>query len=329
MIGNPPYVEYSTVRETYTVKNYKTESCGNLYAYFMERGLTLAKKFGMIVPISLVSTIRTKELRCFLEARCFSMHISSYADRPGTLFNGVHQKLCIILAFDRKEKCIFTTNFLHWYTRSERANLFDKITYNNSRPREDGTYPKIGKHIEQSISKKINGKNQNILTLMSNGIVSEDNLACLNMRLMFWVKCFLIHQNSNEYKKFYPSSKLSNKEIMAILNSSTFFWFWEVISDCWHLTNKELSGFCFDEDELSFDAKEILSSLSKELEEDLEKNKSFIGTVQTDYEYYHKKSKHIIDKIDTILAKHYNFTEEELDYIINYDIKYRMGLGNG
>jgi len=25
------------------------------------------------------------------------------------------------------------------------------------------------------------------------------------------------------------------------------------------------------------------------------------------------------------LAKHYGFTEEELDFIINYDIKYRMG----
>lgn len=25
------------------------------------------------------------------------------------------------------------------------------------------------------------------------------------------------------------------------------------------------------------------------------------------------------------LASHYGFTEEELDFIINYDIKYRMG----
>ena len=45
------------------------------------------------------------------------------------------------------------------------------------------------------------------------------------------------------------------------------------------------------------------------------------------YVYYPKKSNPIIDKIDTILAKHYGFTEEELDYIINYDIKHRMGLG--
>jgi len=28
-------------------------------------------------------------------------------------------------------------------------------------------------------------------------------------------------------------------------------------------------------------------------------------------------------------AKHYGFTEEELDFIINYDIKYRMGGADG
>ena len=29
-----------------------------------------------------------------------------------------------------------------------------------------------------------------------------------------------------------------------------------------------------------------------------------------------------------VLAKHYGFTEEELDFIINYDIKYRMGASD-
>ena len=41
--------------------------------------------------------------------------------------------------------------------------------------------------------------------------------------------------------------------------------------------------------------------------------------------FYINKSKPIIDEIDTVLAQHYGFTEEELDFIINYDIKYRMG----
>ena len=38
-----------------------------------------------------------------------------------------------------------------------------------------------------------------------------------------------------------------------------------------------------------------------------------------------KASKPILDEIDRVLAAHYGFTDEELDFIINYDIKYRMG----
>lgn len=48
------------------------------------------------------------------------------------------------------------------------------------------------------------------------------------------------------------------------------------------------------------------------------------GRVEYD-EFYMKLSKPIIDEIDKVLAKHYGFTDEELDFIINYDIKYRMG----
>ena len=32
-----------------------------------------------------------------------------------------------------------------------------------------------------------------------------------------------------------------------------------------------------------------------------------------------------IDKMDECIADRYGLTEEELDFIINYDIKYRMG----
>lgn len=38
-----------------------------------------------------------------------------------------------------------------------------------------------------------------------------------------------------------------------------------------------------------------------------------------------KFSKYIIDEIDNVFAAYYGFTPEELDYIINYDIKYRLG----
>ncbi len=42
-----------------------------------------------------------------------------------------------------------------------------------------------------------------------------------------------------------------------------------------------------------------------------------------------QSAKPIIDEIDRVLAAHYGFTDEELDFIINYDIKYRMGRDAG
>ncbi len=33
--------------------------------------------------------------------------------------------------------------------------------------------------------------------------------------------------------------------------------------------------------------------------------------------------------IDRVLARHYGFSDEELDYLINYDIKYRLRADDG
>jgi hypothetical protein len=46
-------------------------------------------------------------------------------------------------------------------------------------------------------------------------------------------------------------------------------------------------------------------------------------------EFYPAKSKPIIDEIDMVLAQHYGFTAGELDLILNYDIKYRLGRDTG
>ena len=36
----------------------------------------------------------------------------------------------------------------------------------------------------------------------------------------------------------------------------------------------------------------------------------------------------IFAQLDRLIVNHYGFTDEELDFIINYDIKYRVGLGS-
>lgn len=58
----------------------------------------------------------------------------------------------------------------------------------------------------------------------------------------------------------------------------------------------------------------------------LTRNQKKTGVTRTQ-SFKVRHSKIFIDEIDRILSLHYHFTEQELDYIINYDIKYRMGLG--
>jgi hypothetical protein len=42
-------------------------------------------------------------------------------------------------------------------------------------------------------------------------------------------------------------------------------------------------------------------------------------------EFYPAKSKPKVDEIDRVLGLHYQFNTEELDFVLNYDVKYRLG----
>ena len=76
-------------------------------------------------------------------------------------------------------------------------------------------------------------------------------------------------------------------------------------------------------DRLSNIGVDLVDDLHNKSEESIVHSKTR-GTVITNL-FKISKSKPIIDEIDKVLAKHYGFTDEELDFIINYDIKYRMG----
>ena len=74
-----------------------------------------------------------------------------------------------------------------------------------------------------------------------------------------------------------------------------------------------------------------MASIAEELMDDIQTH-SEMSTINyhtrgslTIQSTYPRLSKAIIDEIDCVLAEHYGFTAEELDFIINYDIKYRMG----
>ncbi len=126
---------------------------------------------------------------------------------------------------------------------------------------------------------------------------------------------------------------------VCLANSSLFYWFYSAFSDCEHINDRLIRGFYIPPHWEDTDWTTLSRRLSKNI--DLNSARKTISTKQghtIEYlEINAMKSKSIIDEIDRVLAKHYGFTDEELDFIpstllrtgINYDIKYRMGQNSG
>lgn len=335
IIGNPPYVEYSKVKDIYKVNNYRTETCGNLYAFVIEKASRITRRnsfISMIVPLSLLSTPRMKNAKELIEE--YGLYGSFYAgdSNPSTLFSGVKSQLCIII-LSKIIKKSFSTNYVRWF-EYYRNVLFKNINYTAS---FDGNeYYKIGHNIETNIMQKLlldKKSLQHYFVTHSRHMFYYRNASGSYYRMFYIIPPRIIingeYQMSSTLKPTYCS--IDENIIVSVCSSSLFHWYWTTISDNYHITKKEFLNFCFNYKQTE-DTIGNLILLNKQLMADYQDNSTFREEIQSSTNqlrkveiYYPRLSKPIIDKIDMILAKHYGFTEEELDFIINYDIKYRMG----
>lgn len=342
VIGNPPYVEYSEVDYSLPLDTYKTSACGNLYAYCIERSLTLLNghgRWGMIIPLSGFATRRMQSLQQLVMERSSCLHLSFLSGdaNPSRLFEGVKFRLCIGLAkigIDRF--AYYSTKYVRWYA-GERNTLFSSLQYCRSGDAIiKGSLPKIGRYIELAILKKMSGQPPLHKSLgCGDKPLYYHNCPVNWIRATTFIPAFRSDREgtkvSSQIRRLNFQDEGLRDAAICIINSTLFFWYWLIYSDCYHLTGREIGSFPINLDQLAHQWGEQLSSLSARLMLDYKDNsreRTYIykttGTVVYD-EFYPKLSKPLIDEIDCLLARHYGFSGEELDFIINYEIKYRVG----
>ena len=338
VIGNPPYVVYTkrdsvtkqSIADIYTLTDYVSLSCNNLYSFIIERSMSILhdkSKIGIIVPISFVSNNKFVPILTIFEKNCQAWY-SCYSNRPAKLFENVEQRLTIAIAGRNKtSNNYFASDYNHWYV-SERPALFEKLSYQKAIwNNKNLSLWKVGKAIEVSIFEKLIRKKNPIGFYIDKG--GEEcyfhNAPTYFIRAMgFKPNSGQNMRESSHYKPIKCECSFKNA-LSCILNSSIYYWYFKNISNCRDYSMREITGFPLGEiDCTRFDE---LGSILKESyisNRDVKNRKYDSGLVFYE-EYYPAKSKPIIDEIDKVLAKHYGFTDEELDFIINYDIKYRMG----
>ena len=305
----------------------------------VERSLQLLNPQGcmsMIVPMALVSTRRMQIIQSLLE-KSRNVWYDNYSWRPGKLFDTVNRALTIFVAAPSECGRTFSTDYQKW-TSVNRGLLMSAVNYVEV-PRHRAAFwvPKLGKELESSLLEKCLTIRNSLQLTSRKG---KHQVYYRGAGGLYWKvftdfpPAFKVNgksARSSTATSFGVETAEIAKPIIAILSSNLFWWWYTVASNCRHLTPYDLQNFpvpqsALEDAELARLGEEYLADLRRNSEMMVRKQKS-TGRTETQT-FKIQKSKPIIDKIDRVLAEHYGFTDEELDFIINYDIKYRMGLGS-
>ena len=334
IIGNPPYLEIREIN--YTLKNYACLDSGAIHAMCIERSARLLHKNGcmsMIVPLSLPSTQRMEVVQQLLESSRNAWY-ANYAWRPAKLFDTVNRALTVFVVTPTAAGHTFSTNYQKW-TSDDRDGLFERLNYVEVlRKRPACWIPKIGDSVESQILKKCLAVKTAVKNFTSK---SEHRIYYRSTGGLYWkvftdfAPAFNLNGKEGHSSRetwFTLSKKEYVKPVIAALSSDVFWWWYTVTSNVRDLNPFDVQNFPLPESAL---ADVELRELGQRYLKDLDKNSSMLvreqkqtGTTETQ-SFKIQKSKPILDEIDRVLARHYGFTAEELDFILNYDIKYRLG----
>ncbi len=343
IIGNPPYIELAVIKDYQTI-GYSCKDAGNLYALIIERGSTLGRKNsrqGYIVPVSSISTDRYEPLQKLLTNK--DLHFSSFDDRPSRLFDGLeHIRLTIHIISPKSEKpAYYSTKYNKWVAE-ERNFLFQTLRYTSStNSLFEGSLPKLTQDLEHGILNKVFSQKRQLASYYKKHSIHKtfySRKVGYFLQVLDFEPLVLDGKGNrrppSEFKELPFDSDEQALAVLCCLNSNLFYWFLTAFSDCRHLNKREIDNFPVDLERLVSENGKALSSMAKRLSADLQKNSEtrvmqFSHDKLTVQSILPKASKPIIDEIDRALARHYGLSDDELDFIINYDVKYRMGTSAG
>ena len=350
ILGNPPYLEYTKVKHEYVIHGYEEKSCGNVYAAIIECSLALCHPdtsyIGLLVPISLCGSARFSRLRNTLLHMTNPLWIANFEIFPSRLFEDAFQRLSILIArhqhYTPERGQLYVTRTHRWYT-SERPHLIQQLRYTPvQHVPMPPIFPKLSAPCQETLIQKMlrHMPGHALPSLIATHATAH--FVYYQEATNYWTKavCHIPFYKKNGVVMTPPHGRILYFEntqaahnMMAIMNSSLFYVWFATYSDGFHLSHALVQDFPLDSMLLQHPQ---LYELALLLEHDVHGHTRIStrntrqGTTNAVYkhqielsEYHMSFSRPILNKIDHVLAQYFEFTQDELDFILNYDSKYR------
>jgi len=338
VIGNPPYgitftaQEKEFFRENYesaiTVKDQQKGSTDS-FSLFMDRGLQLCSGNAMmayIVPLSFVSGESMSALHSIIFRTCETVHVSTYSNRPQKIFENADQRTAIVICHKngRPTQNLYTTKVNKRYRDTPAADVIKHLQYVNSYPYvKYGRIPKVGSETEIGILQELFS-----IKIRLSDLFDKDGLPVYYRTSGGRYYNIITNFKTGSTKENRIFVKAEYRDIIgAVLSSNLYYWFYHIYSNNLDLKSYELEIFPVPADKFTAKQTKMIEKLYKDYLADLKKNskvkKADYATIDSYREYYARYSKHFIDKIDLAIQHAYGLTDEEIRFIIAYDLEFR------
>ncbi len=284
VIGNPPYIRMTTVKERYFVSTeLSTASCPDLYAPVVERSFDVTRPSGriaMIVPLSVTFSGRFQPLRDLLYGRSLRSWFSSFDRRPSKLFTGGEQIRNSIFVGrtcsddDQSPVRCYTTRLHRWFDREERLGLFQLVSYlEYSRDRWNGLVPKLGRRQLLDTLESLLEHSYRFRYDVAKALGSHElHFSKIGYNwLTFCVDRPPVSGRNGEVleQTQYGTMRFADQEMrdaaMVLLNGRLLFLWWIAVGDSFHLTKGDFQDAPIGPNQLSSRQQQLILSLLPKL----------------------------------------------------------------
>ncbi|MBV6475193.1 MAG: hypothetical protein MOGDAGHF_00710 [Rhodocyclaceae bacterium] len=337
VIGNPPYVVNSAQKVAYDLSRsgLRTLAAGNLYAYVFERSLHISKRdapISLIVQLTAISSGRMQSLQDLLADRGL-LQVLPYPRRPESMFDGVEMPVVILSSYSRSKPTLVTSRVGRMYGQERPHCLQTHSTVQHGTRLHGHRVGKLHNEIEKSIlSKMLSAKYSTRHLVAPNG----KHAVFYQEACRYWLKAQAglpyFSRNGEEMRpphgRVFTAIDQNAAEFWGcLLNSSMFYWYYSLFSDCEHVNDDLVKTFPIPNHWDGGQWRELSRALARSLA--VHATRKTIRTKQGHVIEYDEmkaaRAKEAIDKIDCALGSLYGLAPDETDFIVNYDIKYRMG----
>lgn len=340
VVGNPPYGAVLEEPEKRFTEGYDAGSVNDIIAPFLEREAQILEDggyIGNILALLIAYQSNADPMRDMVRDSFVDTEIACFTRRPSQVFAGSQARTGIITGqkdSGADDEDIKTSRFIR-FTEENREKLFRNISYESTEglilgkqidSGKDKSLPKIGDSTLRDVLKKLRDHSDRVIRDCSTRKEETDHVVWRSRHPAYFINPCLENlypdgEVPQDFDPFYFDSELERRTAFLILQSSLFYQYWMVYENERDVNWKSIDSFPMPEESKLEEKETEIQKLSEKLWDKMS------GRFKGESREMIKQAgvvKPITDKADELIGPMFDLTEEEIEYVKEYDEQYRL-----